>query len=335
MSDAAVCDELLCSGSRSFHAASRLLPKRVRQDAAALYAFCRVADDAVDLAPVTGRAAAVARLRERLARIAAGRPCAIAADRAFADVMARHAIPVTLPEALLEGFAWDAEGRQYADLAALQDYAARVAGSVGGMMALIIGVQDKAARARACELGVAMQLTNIARDVGEDARAGRLYLPLDWLRLAGIDPEEFLVSPGFSPALGFVIRQLVDEADYLYRRARHGIAALPLDCRPGIDAARRLYRAIGQRAGARGFDPVARRAVVSGPGKLGLVARAYAGAMTHPRAARAGSLPAVRFLVGAMPPGRPLPARVPVWQRPGESVVWVLELFAALETRQA
>ncbi len=101
-------------------------------------------------------------------------------------------MPRALPEALLEGLAWDAQARRYATLSDLYDYSARVAAAVGAMMCVLMGVRDADALARACDLGVAMQLTNIARDVGEDARERRLYLPLDWLAEAGIDPDAFL-----------------------------------------------------------------------------------------------------------------------------------------------
>ena len=110
----------------------------------------------------------------------------------MADLMRRCAIPAALPEALLEGLAWDAEGRSYETIDELFDYAARVAGAVGVMMALIMDVRSPQALARACDLGVAMQLTNIARDVGEDARLGRIYLPRQWLREAGIDADAWL-----------------------------------------------------------------------------------------------------------------------------------------------
>ena len=204
--DHAACRQHLRAGSRSFHAAALLLPDAVRAPATALYAFCRVADDAVDLGtgdPGTGDpggSGGLGGMRERLALAYAGRPLADPVDRAFADVVAEFAIPRALPEALFEGFAWDAAARRYEDLAALRAYAARVAGTVGAMMALLMGVRDPAVLARACDLGVAMQLSNIARDVAEDARAGRLYLPLAWLREGGIDPEAWLARPGPSPA---------------------------------------------------------------------------------------------------------------------------------------
>jgi phytoene/squalene synthetase len=190
--DLADCRRLLANGSRTFMAASWLLPRAVREPACALYAYCRQADDEVD--GVADPASAVAGLRLRLAALYAGRPAERLADRALAAVAQRHGIPPALPEALIEGFAWDAEGRRYETLDDVQAYAARVAGTVGAMMALLMGTRDPAALARACDLGVAMQLSNIARDVGEDAAMGRLYLPRSWLREAGIDPDEWLAA---------------------------------------------------------------------------------------------------------------------------------------------
>src|SRR5262249_39014200 len=153
----AACRASIRKGSKSFFAASLLLPREVREAALALYAFCRAADDAVDeglnLDPLS-------QLRERLDRAYARRPLAIAADRAFADVVVRYAIPRAIPEALLEGFEWDARGRRYETLSELVAYAARVAGTVGAMMTCLMGTRDPYVVARACDLGVAMQLTN-------------------------------------------------------------------------------------------------------------------------------------------------------------------------------
>ena len=128
----------------------------------------------------------------------------------MADLMRRYAIPAALPEALLEGLAWDAEGRSYETIDELFDYAARVAGAVGVMMALIMDVRSPQALARACDLGVAMQLTNIARDVGEDARLGRIYLPRQWLREAGIDADAWLSGPNLDERLRPIVARLLE-----------------------------------------------------------------------------------------------------------------------------
>lgn len=294
--DLAACRAALAGGSRTFWAASLLLPRRVRDPATALYAFCREADDAIDTG---GGTAALADLRARLADAYAGRPHGTAVDRAFARTVADHGIPATLPEALIEGMAWDAEGRRYVTAGDLNAYAARVAGTVGVMMALLMGVRDPAALARACDLGVAMQLSNIARDVGEDARNGRLYLPLDWLREAGIDPDGFLADPVWTPALEGVVARLLAVADALYRQAEGGIDRLPSDCRPAIFAARFLYAGIGEAAGRLGPALLVRRAVVPRGDKARLVARALARALVLGGTAEGPPLPETRFLVEA------------------------------------
>ncbi len=329
-SDLAACRDMLRTGSRSFHAASMLLPARVADPAVALYAFCRLADDAVDCGG--GKRPAVERLRERLARAYDGMPAAHPADRALAEVVERFAMPRALPEALLEGLAWDAEGRRYEDLSALLDYAARVAGAVGAMMAVVMGARG--AVARACDLGCAMQLTNIARDVGEDARAGRLYLPRQWLLEAGIDPDGFLADPRPSPALAGVVARLLTVADSLYERGERGIGDLPLDCRPGISAARLLYAEIGREVERRGCDSVSGRAVVSGRRKAALLARAMVEtALARPGEA-APSLAETRYLVRAVQ-ATPWPVRQVASRGVRGRALWVLDLFEQLERRDS
>jgi phytoene synthase len=328
------CRELLRRNSRTFHAASLLLPGRVRAPASALYAFCRVADDAVDL--VEERLDdAVARLRLRLARVYAGTPLPLAPDRAFADVVDRYAIPRALPEALLEGFAWDAAGRRYEDLSELCAYGARVAGSVGAMMAVLMGARDPERLARACDLGVAMQLTNIARDVGEDARAGRLYLPLSWMREAGLDPDAWLASPAFDARLAAVVARLLAAADGLYRRADAGIGRLPYTCRPAMHAARRLYSEIGRTVEARGHDSVSRRAVVPATRKATLLCAAFANAFLPTAGEAAPPLPETAYLVEALH-GHPVPqAAASPARRPStgfdDKAAWLFDLFGRLE----
>lgn len=286
--DDAACAEILRRGSKSFHAASRLLPPRVRVPTMGLYAFCRTADDHVDSLPEHADAAklrAVARLEARLDAAYAGRPHDSPVDRAFARVVQTHAIPQALPAAMLEGMRWDAESRDIPDETTLLAYSARVAAAVGLMMTLIMGERRPALLARACDLGTAMQLTNIARDVGEDARNGRVYLPSTWLEQEGLSRERLLAEPVFDQRLGLVIRRTLDRADALYARADAGIAELPRDCRRAILAARRVYAAIGAIVRRRNYDSVSQRAVVSKLGKLRLLASAWLGRMPHASAA--------------------------------------------------
>ncbi|MCU0903104.1 MAG: phytoene/squalene synthase family protein [Tabrizicola sp.] len=300
--DMAACRAMIRTGSLSFHAASRLLPARVRDPALALYAFCRVADDDVD--EVQDKAHAVLRLRERLDLIYAGRPEPRPSDRAFAAVIAAFDLPRALPDALLEGLAWDAVGRRYRTLSELNAYSARVASSVGVMMCVLMRVRDPDALARAADLGLAMQLTNIARDVGEDARAGRVFLPLDWLAEAGIDVEGFLADPRPSPALARVTARLLRVADDLYLRASAGIFGLPSDCRMGIAAARHIYAAIGSEVARAGHDSVTSRARTGRGRKLALMGRAAVGAaishvLPRPAQMHAQPVPEVAFLIDA------------------------------------
>jgi phytoene synthase len=301
----ASCERLMRTGSHSFFAASRILPKRFKHAATAVYAFCRVADDAVDeMPPGASIDVVIDYLRERLDAIYRGEPFLIDADIAFAAIVREYAIPKAIPMALLEGFQWDASGRDYETLEALYDYATRVAGTVGAMMTLVMGGRSAQTIARACELGVAMQLTNIARDVGEDARRGRIYLPLQWMREAGIDPEEFLRRPQHSAALAGVIARLLRVADQLYVGAETGIASLPRDCRPAIMSARLFYADIGRVIRRRGCDAIGQRAVVGAPRKWWLIGRALMSILlAPPKDYLLQPLAAVRFLVAAAPVG--------------------------------
>jgi 15-cis-phytoene synthase len=332
-SDIAACRELLRGGSRTFYAASLVLPRGVSDPAIALYAFCRLADDAVDLDG--GQMDAVERLKDRLARAYLGQPLASPADRAFAEVVAGFAIPRALPEALLEGLKWDAEGRQYETLDELVDYAVRVAGSVGAMMSLLMRRRDAAVVARACDLGIAMQLTNIARDVGEDARAGRLYLPKHWMREARLDPDAWLANPQFDGRIGNVIGRLLAVADTFYRRSISGIGALPPSCRPGIHAARLIYAEIGREVERRGQDSVSHRAVVPTSRKLVLLADAFVRSFGAHDAIVDHVEPAARFLMDAIAASSAPTATAGKLRSKGtvESVIWVLDLFERLERR--
>jgi phytoene synthase len=296
--DLQACHKILAEGSKSFVAASRMLPKRLRADTAALYAFCRVSDDAVDLG---GDAqAAIARLCERLDRIYAGHPEDDPVDRAFGQVVQRYGIPKTIPRALIEGFEWDAERRRYRTQTDLEAYCARVASTVGVMMTLLFGERDDLLLARACDLGLAMQLTNICRDVGEDARSGRVYLPLDWLAEVGIDADTLLAKPEHSAALATVVKRTLALANDYYRRADRGMGLYPRDCRIGVYSARLIYAQIGRVIAKNGYDSVSSRAYTSKARKLLLLARSFPVVLRRRRRHVAPVCPAVQFLVDAI-----------------------------------
>lgn len=322
------CHEAIRHGSLSFHAASKLLPAKVRDPALALYAFCRLADDEVDEGDY--QAGAVFRLQERLDAAYAGKPINAPEDRAFASIVEDFEMPRALPEALLEGLAWDAAEHRYDTLSGVRDYSARVASAVGAMMCVLMRVRDPDALARACDLGVAMQLTNIARDVGEDARMGRIYLPLDWLAEFDIDSANFVRDPLPTNNVRKMVKRLLAEADRLYRRSEAGINVLPLQARTGIWAARLIYAGIGSQLKRQGFDSISMRARTSSRQKLGWVAQASArsvGSLIMPKSpvVYAPPLAEVAFLVDAASRARPDQSRSSS----------VLDILAELKAREA
>ena len=334
--DLAHCRQTLSGGSRSFWVASQLLPPTLRNDACGLYAFCREADDLIDEGgnPEVG----LSELRGRLDCIYNQMPGHRTVDRVLARIVAKHTLPRTLLEALLEGFAWDASGRNYNSLSDVYAYSTRVAGVVGVMMAILMGVRTPQALARAADLGVAMQLTNIARDVGEDARAGRLYLPHDLLRAEGIDPADFLHQPRFTPALRAVLEQLLQRADFLYQRSESGIAQLPASARPGIYAARLLYAEIGHTLLKNGGNSVDTRAFIGFAGKTRLVLKTPGWVRLGREGLHEPALPECQYLIDAVEqqPLRSAGAtfRDSLFHRLYRRMIWTLDLFAVLEARQ-
>ena len=331
--DLQACVEMMRGGSKSFFAASKLLPQRVRAASIALYAFCRVADDLVDEGESTEEA--LVELKQRLDAIYSGRTQPHLEDNAPALVVDQYQLPRAMLEALIEGFEWDAHGKKYETIEEVHQYGARVAGSVGAMMCWIMGPRHATALARACELGVAMQLTNIARDVGEDARNGRLYLPHVWMREAGIDPAAWLAAPVFSPAIQSVIERVLVEAERLYLKANSGIAELPKDCRAAILAARLIYAEIGNQLRREGCDSVNHRAVVSTTRKLALLGQSKLQA-SWISVAKDSSPPleAIRYLIegcAVSELGLPTTAKLPNQRSIAEKIEWMLILCERLE----
>lgn len=292
------CRQILKTGSHSFYAASLLLPDEYCEPITALYAFCRVADDAVDLAedPTAG----LKSIQARLDAVYDGRPSDSAVDRSFAEVVQRYRIPKQLPAALLEGFQWDVEERRYESLSDIYAYCTRVAGTVGVMMAMLLDIRDTEVLSRACDLGVAMQLTNIARDVGEDARNGRLYLPQAVMRENGIDIDEWLRNPEHSDGIAQTLNELLLIADRHYKRSEWGISKLPFSVRPGIFAARFIYAEIGREVERNDYDSVTQRAYVNQGRKLRLLGKSITRALRSHRRDDAPPLRETLFLLDAI-----------------------------------
>lgn len=272
----------IATGSRSFAAASRLMDTRTRESTVLLYTWCRHCDDVVDGQALghgqraSSAADGAARLRELQALTHAacdGKPGWNPVFQGLAEVVRRHGVPAALPQEHLAGFAMDVHGTTYRSLEDLLVYCWRVAGVVGVMMARVMGVERAETLDRACDLGMAFQLTNIARDVLEDAAIGRVYLPADWLAQEGIDGLEGVLDPDRREALARVVARLVAAAEPYYRSARAGIADLPMRCAWSIATARDVYRAIGRKVVSQGAGAWDRRIGTSAVEKLWFVAR--------------------------------------------------------------
>lgn len=268
-------------GSRSFALASRLFDPAVRRRAILLYAWCRHCDDMVD-GQQSGRGvegvAAAAGSPETLAALARATDRALAGTRTGEmpfDALATVAAEVPLarfPHDLLAGFALDVAGFRPETEDDLLRYCYHVAGCVGVMMALAMGVpaDDHPTLARASDLGLSFQLGNIARDIGEDAAAGRCYLPAAWLADDGLDRDNYF-APGNRVRLHRVACRLVALAGRYEESARHGTPLLKPRQAWAVLAAARIYGAIGRSVAAGGPAMLERRVFTSTPGKLGAV----------------------------------------------------------------
>ena len=266
--------------ARTFSLAARLLPRRVRLPVATLYLFCRtvdgIADEHVLAVGTDGARAELDRARRRLDDALDGRPADDLLWRRLAEVHDAYGLLPRPLHQLLDGADWDLGGRPIETGADLLAYADLVAGSVGAMMLpfLVARREDVAAlEAPARALGQAMQLTNVLRDVGEDARRlGRVYLPREALKAHGLVPAD-LHGGGPKAAYTALVESVAAQAEGLYDVAEAGIAALPGSVRTGIRAAARMYREILNEVRAAGYDNLGRRAVVPLGRKLRLVVR--------------------------------------------------------------
>ncbi len=276
-------------GSKSFAVAARLFAPETRASAYMLYAWCRHCDDVIDgqahgfVEPAqvgnTGEDAIIEVERlEALTR----RACAGQADepvfQALSAVCIKHEIPEEYPLDLIAGFRMDAEARTYGTIEDTLGYCYHVAGVVGVMMALIMGVRNRAVLDRACDLGIAFQLTNIARDIVSDHEVGRVYLPADWLADAGLSTDS-LADDAQRAALALVANKLLDTAEPYYASAAKGLPHLPFRSAWAVATALKVYRAIGIELRSRGQAAWDSRTSTSKTTKLAGVASGWATAL--------------------------------------------------------
>ena len=258
------CEAVTAVNSRSFHLASGLLTPDKRRAARALYAFCRTSDDIVDRME-GDETARLAQWRMRATREhpPTDDPVAVA----WADARLRYDIPLRYAEQLIEGVARDFGQTRYATFSDLTEYCYGVASTVGLMSMHIIGFSGPEAIPSAIKLGVALQMTNILRDVGDDWRLGRVYLPQDELTAHGLSEDDLAAGVVTDRWRAFMRFQL-DRNRRLYAEAMPGISMLNSDGRFAIAAAADLYRGILNAIEANDYDVFTRRAYVGAWGKV-------------------------------------------------------------------
>ncbi|MCW3834616.1 phytoene/squalene synthase family protein [Sphingomonas canadensis] len=283
----ATAGESIARGSKSFAMASRLFDPATRERAWLLYAWCRACDDLADgqdhghgMHRVSDPEARLAAIRVRTAAALAGQVVGDPAFDALRIVAAETRLPHRLAHDLVEGFALDAAGWRPRHEDDLYRYCYHVAGAVGCMMAVVMGVapDDEATLDRACDLGIAFQLGNIARDLNDDDAAGRCYLPEDWLAEMDIPPGEQM-RPRYRPRIAVLARRLADRAAAYGDSGRAGTPALPFRSAWAVLAAAGIYGAIAGEVAARGEHAWDRRVSTPATTKLGWIARAFSQAL--------------------------------------------------------
>lgn len=269
-------------GSKSFALASQLFDRETRERVWLLYAWCRAADDLTDgqdhggaMAQDHDAKAALARIRTLTDAAFAGQPTGDKAFDALGFLLTEVAIPRAVIDDIIAGFALDADDWRPRSEADLLRYCYHVAGAVGVAMALVMGIDpaDEATLDRACDLGIAFQLANVARDVAEDAAADRCYLPMEWMVELDIPPGQHM-HPAFRGRLSVMAKWLTEMAGEYEASARWGARKLPPRSRWAVLAAAGIYGDIAREVRARGDHAWDHRASTTRLAKLGWIVRA-------------------------------------------------------------
>jgi 15-cis-phytoene synthase len=268
------CRWMITKGSKSFSLAARLFDSETRDAAFFLYGWCRYCDDQVDQA---GMEESREQLEQRLRTLAEATRSAFSGAAqeqavfiAMQYIVRRYSIPAHYALELIEGMAMDARSTRYQTFNDLLLYCYRVAGTVGLMMSHVMGLRDEQALKHAADLGMAMQLTNIARDITEDAEMGRIYLPIQWIEEAGMVPEE-IAAPKNRQKLALVTRRLLREAERYYVSGDAGLWHLSFRSACAVAAARHVYAAIGSLLLLKGSSAWDQRTYVTGPQKISAI----------------------------------------------------------------
>ena len=278
----------LKENGKTFWLASRFLPKDIAADAAVLYAFCRTMDDLADQQAGFEATDRLLRARRALHTGRSDEPAVLG----LLQLADRRGLDLQAAECLLDALLNDASGNvRIQDQAELLRYCYGVAGTVGLMMSAVLQTTGSAARVHAIDLGIAMQLTNIARDVQEDACMGRRYLPSSWV--GDLQPEQICAaSPKTATAeqIKPAMQTILDLADVFYAGGAQGFSAIPAAARKGIRMAAASYRQIGVELRGLGCDFTRGRVVVSLPAKLRIAARLSVGSSDLERLPYSGEL---------------------------------------------
>ncbi|MCB2060887.1 MAG: phytoene/squalene synthase family protein [Novosphingobium sp.] len=280
-------------GSKSFAAASRLFDRTTRERVWLLYAWCRACDDLADaqdhghaLGDQAGAPARLEVIRDLTDRVLAGEETGNLSFDALGLLASETGITRAMADDVIAGFALDAQEWRPRSETDMLRYCFHVAGAVGVMMAVVMGISpdDEDTLDRACDLGIAFQLANIARDISEDELAGRCYLPLEWLAEADIPPGE-LLKPHYRDALVPLVRRLCEMERAYEASARAGAVRLAFRQRWAVLSAAGIYGAIAREVERRGAHAWDHRVTTSKLAKLGFVVRGLGQALTAAPAA--------------------------------------------------
>lgn len=257
------CRKRFIKGSKSFSLAANFFPSELLEATLQLYAWCRYCDDKIDQTPSPKKALLQLKyIQKKTSAALKGHLNKNLPFLAFQKIVQKYKIPHWYPLEFLRGMKMDVEQQQYENWNQLSLYCYRVAGVVGAMMVYLMGVKNHLALLHAVALGIAMQLTNIARDIWEDWKKGKIYLPLEWLLEKGIRIEE-LTHLKNRNSLFQVLTRLLDLADHYYALGRKGLKYLSFRCALGVNIAAYIYAEIGHQIRLKGISDLEKRVIIS------------------------------------------------------------------------